>query len=75
MRRHELSQGQMRHEIIFPTQKVSRYQVIIGVILHPKELNMDCCIRHVFAIYAMCFNSSHARRWYSERRPSKYVMS
>ena len=38
----------MRHEIIFLTHTLSRYEKKIGVILHPKELQW-ILYRHVFA--------------------------
>ena len=36
--RHELIEGQMRHEIIFPTHNLSKYENKLGVSIHSKEL-------------------------------------
>ena len=46
--RHELIEGQMRHEIISPIHTLSKYEKKIGVTLHPKELQW-ILYRHVFA--------------------------
>ena len=43
----------MRHEIIFPTHTLSRYEKKIGVILHPKALQW-ILYRHVFYPYMLC---------------------
>ena len=67
--RHELIEGQMRHEIIFPTHTLSRYGKKIGVILHPKELQW-ILYRHVFAHICYVLQELARTDIYLERRPS-----
>ena len=46
--RHELIEGQMRHEIISPTHNLSKYEKILGVSIYSEELQW-ILYRHDFA--------------------------